>query len=367
MADFTLIGLLYDGDTSAPIEAELVVRPDGSVHCSAKPEFDANIRAFTVSSRIGQTPRHLSFGDDIRFETRDNDTVDAICNAWMHRNAGLADRLERNMKLVVVGILVVALGGFAFVKYGIPAASGPITAMIPRVADTHLGADTMELMDEQFFEESELAPERQEALLTVFESLLPADPHPALEYQLLFRSADDMPNAFALPNGTIVMTDQLVTLSEKDEELASILLHEIGHVEERHSMQTLVRQAGLGLIILLVTGDVNSMSSVVLLLPAWLAQASYSQNLETSADTFALQGMRERNMDTNSFADIMQRLGNFGKEDAEHGSDNGDEPSDSNSAFDSIFDYLSTHPATDERIARFRTAAPASGTPALTE
>ena len=41
--------------------------------------------------------------------------------------------------------------------------------------------------------------------------------------RLLFRSSPAGPNAFALPSGVIVMTDQMVEFSESDEELVGVI------------------------------------------------------------------------------------------------------------------------------------------------
>lgn len=255
------------------------------------------------------------------------------------------------MKVVLVAIVVVLVGGFAFVKYGIPALSKPITASIPLSVDQRLGSETLEAMDQRFVKPSKLSEERQQALRAAF-AKLPRNTN--REYELLLRNTGKMANAFALPNGTVVMTDALVELADNDVQLQSIMLHEIGHVEHRHSMQMLVRQAGLSLVLLLITGDVNAASNIIILLPGWLAQASYSQSLEWEADTYALEEMQARGLDTNAFANIMSKLDE----------DVGEREKESNEGSE-IFDYLSTHPPTRERIARFRTVASAkSNSPA---
>ena len=50
-------------------------------------------------------------------------------------------------------------------------------------------------------------------------------------YTLVFRKSDAIgANAMALPSGTIVVTDGLVTLAEDDREILGVLAHEAGHV-----------------------------------------------------------------------------------------------------------------------------------------
>ena len=62
-------------------------------------------------------------------------------------------------------------------------------------------------------------------------------------------------NAFALPGGTVVMTDAIVQAAAdkgiSDDALVGVLAHEIGHVVHRHGMRMVVEQGvlnmGLGL------------------------------------------------------------------------------------------------------------------------
>lgn len=367
-----LQGHYYDGQSSRQIPGTVTVDADGKLSASHADIPAVEFGSIKVSSRVGNSARYLTFADGARFETLDNDALDQLCQRWHSSGHGLADRLERNMKLVVLAVVVVGLGSFAFLRYGIPALSGPIASLIPQTLDQHLGEQTQEVMDGRFFKPSELSEEKQAELQALFTTLLPEQPNSEFEYQLLFRRAG-MPNAFALPNGTLVMTDTLVELADRNDMLAGILLHEIGHVEERHSIQMLVRQAGLAAVVALVTGDVDA-AGVILLLPNVLAQAHYSQSLETDADTYALKAMRKKDIDTDSFADIMTKLSNYGVASAKEkgaGEEDGDKDgssdadvfsrSDDNSNAaeslgEKIFDLVSSHPATEERIERFRQA-----------
>ncbi len=348
-----LTGYLYDGQSSARNSASLKIDADGMLSSPQQPALSMHYSNISVSSRVGNAARYLELGEHGRFETVQNDDVDHLNERWHSPEEGLADRLERNMKLVFVAVIVVAFGSFAFVRYGIPAASGPIATLVPKSIDRHLGDKTLETMDNRFFKESTLDEARQAELQELFSSLLPEKSSEHIQYQFLIRNAHDMPNAFALPNGTIVMTEALIKLADNDDMLASILMHEIGHVEERHSIQMLVRQASLSILILLITGDVSTISSTLLLIPAWMAQANYSKNLETSADTFALRQMLASGRDPNAFADIMLKMENYGRKDKQPKTKS-EESKDTDSR---IFDYLSTHPTTEERIKRFRDAA----------
>ena len=169
-------------------------------------------------------------------------------------------------------------------------------------------------------------------------------------YELVFRTSPLVgANAFALPNGTIVMTDELVNLVDNTDHLSGILLHEIAHVQYRHSMQQLARQSSLSALILLVTGDASFASSLILLLPTVLIEAEYSREFETEADVFALDVIQHNNLSLDNFIVAMEKLMH------DHTHTETDQAHD-NEEDKTVWDYFSTHPPTDERLNRFRQA-----------
>ena len=103
----------------------------------------------------------------------------------------------------------------------------------------------------------------------------------------------------------------------------------------------------LTFVVVLITGDVSSASSLVLAMPALLLELSYSRGFEHEADDFAYEFLIEQNLDTAHFARIMKRL------ETEHADPHeSSEPKEDESGQD-YSSYLSTHPATVDRIRRF--------------
>lgn len=92
-------------------------------------------------------------------------------------------------------------------------------------------------------------------------------------------------NAFVLPDGHIVLLDGLLNWLDDDEVMA-VLGHELGHVVHRHSMQALMRSAGLAAVAGVVLGD---FSSVAVAATASLQSLAYSRDAEREADRFALE------------------------------------------------------------------------------
>ena len=125
-----------------------------------------------------------------------------------------------------------------------------------------------------------------------FHPLLTA--HTDYPLQVMFRKGGALgPNAFALPDGTIVFTDEMVRLAEHDDELSAVLAHEIGHVVRRHGMRTIIQDSLLGFLILAITGDITGSSELFIGLPVLLTEMAYSREFEREADQYALAYMQD--------------------------------------------------------------------------
>ena len=339
----TLSGFIYDGQHSKQTDATLTIEPNGDVYLNQQTNRCCQFTELQVSARIGNTARYLTLPDGSRFETQDNDTVDALCTRWQAGRHGLVHKLESNLKLVCASVIVLVGVIYVAVIFGIPLLSKQITDWLPTSIDEHLAKHSLPQLDNTLFAPSTLNEKRQQAITEQFEHLIPDSERP---YTLLFRSGERVgANAFALPDGTIIITDDLVALAEDDDMIISVLLHEIGHVEHRHAVQNIVRQASLSALIVAITGDVNTASTLVLMLPNVLIQAQYSQEFEWQADTYALNKMLELGIDTQHFAAIMKSMAE------QHGEQT--ETDDETK----VMDYFSSHPSSAKRIERFQQAS----------
>lgn len=150
-------------------------------------------------------------------------------------------------------------------------------------------------------------------------------------------------NAFALPSGEIVITDSLIALAKNQAEIDSILLHEMGHVEYRHSLRQLIESSALSLGVLLIIGDPSALNSLLIGLPTFLVNNHYSRTHESEADEYAFKKMLKAKIDPIVFSHIMDRLEKQGLTEAEI-----KELEDDNGS--NVSEYLSTHPNTVERM-----------------
>ena len=124
----------------------------------------------------------------------------------------------------------------------------------------------------------------------------------------MFRQSSIGANALALPDGTIILTDELYVLAESNDEIHAVLLHEIGHIHHRHSLRKLIEAFSMSFLVMTVTGDVSAGSSVIASAPAFIIQASYSQHMELEADDFSLAFMQANGIAPENFAKILTKL-----------------------------------------------------------
>jgi Zn-dependent protease with chaperone function len=325
-------GRYFDGLRSTPHLAQLEIGADRIVRVRlGDSEREAPLAAVAVSDRLGSTPRRLRFEDDAVFETPDNDGVDRALALVGHRHfSGHVARWEGRWRIAIGAMVAVVLIAVLFIRFGLPLLAHAAADVLPPSVDRAISAQGLELLDRTVLKSSTLKQQRQQELRDRFNAMTQPlkDGH---VYKLELREGGPIKaNAFALPDGTIVMTDELVRLAQNDEELVAVLAHEIGHVRGRHALRMLFQAAGVAAITLTLYGDVASTSALAASIPTVLINAKHSRQFEEEADTFAKQWLREHHVPEQRFDDMLCRL--------EQSSPSGDE-----------LKYLRSHPATAER------------------
>jgi len=329
--------IYYDGNTSEASEVELVFNADDSLQLLG-PDGSESFQLAEVrfSSRLGNTPRVLNLPGGRSCHIADNDMVDAFLGR--HRTAKAAaviHALESRIIYVLAAVLFTVVFSWGMATYGIPALAKKIAYNLPESVDRSLGSGTLQTLDKIAFKPSTLDEKTRARLQQRFAEMKQHITNSA-DYRLEFRSSEKIgANAFALPSGIIVVTDDLVKISENDDEIVAILAHEIGHLVHRHSIRMAMQNSAVAVLIATVTGDPFSTSSLVVALPTVLVDSKYSREFETEADDYAREYMLANHMDTNIFANILERITGSEKE----------------TGFEA---YLSSHPGTAERVQRFR-------------
>lgn len=113
-------------------------------------------------------------------------------------------------------------------------------------------------------------------------------------------------NAFALPNGHLVIYSGLILSSDNQEELAGVICHEIAHIELNHVMKKLVKEIGLSVLISMSTG--NSGAEVIKEGAKILSSTAFDRSLEKEADIKAVDYLVNANINPEPFADFLYKL-----------------------------------------------------------
>ena len=157
-------------------------------------------------------------------------------------------------------------------------------------------------------------------------------------------------NAFAIPGGYVYVTRQLVALMNDEAELAFVMGHEIGHVAAQHAKKREERSAltGIGAALLGALTGSNFIGNLAGT-GAQLYTLGYSRDQEREADSLGVRYLTRAGYDPMASGDILAALGAQTALEARLAGQDGKEPAG----------WLSTHPATDERVARIRREAAA--------
>lgn len=346
-----IAGTWFSGAGSRPQAATLTLA-EGLVSVQADGVALAGpvaLAEVVVSSRLGNTPRFLRFPGGASFETADNDGIDRLL-APLRPHHGLVHRLESSLRYVLLGLVVTVAFVWGAVRYGIPALAEATAFSLPPSLNRQIGDGALELLDGELLAPSRLAADDQARLRARFAPLLAAAAMQPLRVEFRDAARSLGANALALPSGTIVFTDQLVHLAGRDEELLAVLAHEIGHIERRHALRQVLQASALGLVAMAVTGDVSSVSSAVAAIPVLLTQLGYSREFELEADRYAAELLPRHGIAVSHLGTMLARLEATPDAARGAGKDGGGRWQD----------YLSTHPATAERLRELE-AAQAAG------
>lgn len=258
---------------------------------------------------LGRTRRSILLPNGGRCDTHDLQAFSTLeSRKGANRTLRLVDFIESRWRLVIGCLVGLIACVWIFTAHGIPFAAKKIAYSLPPDVLESVSRKALQALDDSFFQASALNPDKSDYLQQMFAQLL-AEKDSNFSYQLALRSSSRAgPNAFALPAGTIVVTDELVMLAENDRELTGILIHETAHVENRHGLRMLFQNAGVFMLISMLVGDIASITSIAATLPTILVESGYSRQFEKEADLEAGIYLVRKGWGTQPLQDILQRL-----------------------------------------------------------
>jgi Zn-dependent protease with chaperone function len=296
-----------------------------------------------ISAKLGRLARAIEFRDGGRFESSDDDGIEELRRALRLRAPGrLLSHLERSWRWIAASLVIAIALSYGFIEYGIPWIAGELANATPHSVAMLVSRQTLQFLDKAAIGPTKLSAAEQQRATNLFAKVARREPRGFQGYRLVFREGQAIgANAFALPDGTIVMTDELWKLVRNDEEVEGVFGHEMSHVNHRHGLQSVYQASLIPAAIALLTGDVSQVSQLATILPGVVVQSRYSQSFEQQADDDSAALMLAMGEKPSHLADLLQRL------EAQHCGKSG---CGSN--------WLGSHPETDARVSKLRAETP---------
>jgi Zn-dependent protease with chaperone function len=195
------------------------------------------------------------------------------------------------------------------VIWGLPATAKTLAANSPEWLSVAVSDQAVEALDKHYLLPTRLTDAEQRRAQRLFDRVITAGACDGHHCVLLFRQGGPLigANAFALPDGHIVLTDQLMALAQADDELEGVFAHEMGHVIYAHALQRVYQASLLPAAIAVVTGDVSQVSQIAVILPGILIQSAYSRGFETEADLYAVATLKRMTARPAALANLLEK------------------------------------------------------------
>lgn len=322
--------LFFDGHSARPAPVKIALHGN-SVHLHDLAD-DQFIQSYPLSlasfNRIGADqylylePQGLIY---LQFDQHHPITQE-VSTALANANKGWAQKLMRQQLWVLTPLLLFLALGLYFCLLGLVPFLG--LSMIGRQSEVELGNRLHRVMlHEVHLLEGSLDTSGTWRLQAFANQLKLSDRY-AIRLTLVH---SNIVNAYALPGGQVVVYSGILKKIKTPEALAALLAHESTHVNQRHSLRSLLRSGANGLLVSILFGDVTGISGALAGNVENLSGLRYSRSLEREADEQGMNLLRANSLPPEGMMQLMQTL-------EEEGS------------IPEALSFLSSHPLTTQRI-----------------
>jgi Zn-dependent protease with chaperone function len=325
------------------------------------------VTEIVASERFSRATRTVHLPDGAVLEVDDGEQLSRVLAAAGQPDA-IVTRWQHSWRVVITSLVLAVVILVAAYVWVLPVAADFAARRVPASWTEALDSVVIRQLKLQgSLQPSELPTTDQARLRAKFDAVIAASSgvESAPKINIYFYRMGEMPNAFALPGGSIVFLDGIVKAAPDDDALVGVFAHEFGHVKNRHGLRTLLRTAVLSAVAAWYFGDFTTLAGAAVV----VSQLRHSRAFETEADDVAIAMMRENRIGTKSLAELFRRMrdrgGLFdhddekkekaGTPDAEKRDNATPSKRDKLGSF-SIPEFLSTHPDIEQRIERFEKA-----------
>lgn len=271
---------------------------------------------------------------------------------WLQHNAAISTQLQKARKthlfnwgvFAAVAALIILVP--ALLLFNMDGLSAPIARHIPVEWEQKLGE---QVFNQYRINNHFMNDKKADTLLQpLVQPLVNANPDKRFEYHF-YINRDEEVNAFALPGGYVVINSGLIIKAETPEELLGVVAHEISHVTEQHGLRNIIGSAGIYLTINAMLGDMTGLLALIADAAPFLINQSYSRGFETEADEKGVSLLQAADINPEGLASFFEKL--KAEEEKRLKEMAGDDNQDLAKA---TLSMISTHPATEDRIAHLQ-------------
>ncbi len=216
-------------------------------------------------------------------------------------------RVDIHSRLLNLGfskILLIALallvGAVCAYVYLLPPLAERTARLLPDSFDSYLGDEFMKT----FLKENEVDEKRSKAL-EQFVAELNLPNKERLNFMVV---KSDEVNAFALPNGQVVVYTAILDKMTSTDELVALLAHETAHISQRHSVQMLARNLSSYLFVSIIFSDINGVMAVLAENAHRLNTLAYSRGFEQEADELGFQTLVTNKVNPQGMINLFNHL-----------------------------------------------------------
>jgi predicted Zn-dependent protease len=202
-------------------------------------------------------------------------------------------------KIVAIAVLILGLIVWSYF-YLLPPVAERTATLLPESFDTMLGDTFMDT----FVDENEIDSVKTQ-VLEAFAAQIAFKNTKPLHFAVV---ESDEVNAFALPNGQIVVYSGILDKLQNSSELSALLAHEAIHINQRHSIKMLSRNLAGYFMISLIFSDVNGMMAVLADNAHQLHSLSYSRKFEREADEQAMKILMDNHINPNGMVELFELI-----------------------------------------------------------
>lgn len=152
-----------------------------------------------------------------------------------------------------------------------------------------------------------------------------------IDFKILVSKSNDM-NAFAAPGNIIVINRGLIEKADSIEEVAGVMAHEMGHIEQKHTIKSLAGGVGSLFGTVLLATFIGYDAALVVANTTHFASLKHSRDDELQADKRGFSFLQNAKISTKGMVSFFDKLSSTDK------------------LLPSVLTFASTHPASNERV-----------------